>query len=352
MKKTNIKTFLIILLFSLPLFAQEPKLAIMPFVDSTNKEKLSNEMLESEANWMRTQFIKKSKNRFRVISTAEQEKAIKQQKKESYRADRDKSGQISLGKAISAQKIIYTVIRSFGSKYTVNSELIDLETESTDDAASEDFDGSPESFRKALFNIVDQLSGEAEKKELADAIEKKRISKQQLSSDERACEYSLSESSIVIWESYLEDFPEGKCAFEAKINIKKLKKKAEEERMAAREAELRAAEREREFAERERAEREAAEKARKCSQIEDLQWSDLSSGTMTWQQANAYCSKGGFRLPDVWELKALSECSNNLPHGIVWTSSSSSSQAAFFNFNNNFSTLNNKFERYRVLCVR
>ena len=352
MGKNIIKTFFIIFLFSLPLFAQKPQLAIMPFVDSTNKSKLSNEMLESEANWMRTQFIKKSKSRFRVISTAEQEKAIKQQKKESYRLDRDKSGQISLGKAISAQKIIYTVIRSFGSKYTVNSELIDLETESTDDAASEDFDGSPESLRKALFNIVDQLSGEAEKKELADAIEKKRMSKQQLSSDERACEYALGESSIVIWESYLEDFPNGQCAFEAKINIKKLKKKDEEKRMAAIEAEERAAEREREITERKRTEKEAEARNRKCSQISDLEWSDLSSGTMSWQQANYYCSKGGFRLPDVWELQALSECSNRLPSGIVWTSSSSSSQATFFNFNSNFSNQNNKFERYRVLCVK
>lgn len=167
MRKESTKIIFILILFtSFQLFAEKTKLAIMPFVDYSTKKNFSNAMLESETNWFRTQFIKKSKNKFRIISTLEQEKIIKQQKKESYRLDHDKSGQIALGKAISAQKIIYTVIRSFGNKYTINCELIDLETESTDDAASENFDGSQKSLRNAIATIIEQFLEGAEKEDL------------------------------------------------------------------------------------------------------------------------------------------------------------------------------------------
>lgn len=155
--------FAAFILLSFQLFADERQLAVMPFIDKSGK--LKSKVVEDESNWMRTQFIKKAKGKFRVISAAEQEKAIKKIKKDSYRLDRDKNGQIALGKAISAQKIIFTVIRSFGSQYTVNCELIDLETESTDDAASEDFDGSPRSFRNAVTSIIEQLLEGAEKED-------------------------------------------------------------------------------------------------------------------------------------------------------------------------------------------
>ena len=162
-KKSTKILFMLILFTSFQLFAEKTQLAIMPFTDKSGK--LKTEILENESNWMRTQFIKKAKGKFRVISATEQEKAIKKIKKDSHRLDRDKSGQIALGKAISAQKIIYTVIRSFGNQYTINCELIDLETESIDDAASEDFDGSPKSFRKAVTSIIEQFLEGAERED-------------------------------------------------------------------------------------------------------------------------------------------------------------------------------------------
>lgn len=158
-----ILVFLALILISFQLFADKKQLAVMPFIDKSGR--LKSKVVEDESNWMRTQFIKKAKGKFRVISAAEQAKAIKKIKKDSYRLDRDKSGQIALGKAISAQKIIYTVIQSFGKQYTINCELIDLETESTDDAASEDFDGSPKSFRNAVTSIIEQLLEGAEKED-------------------------------------------------------------------------------------------------------------------------------------------------------------------------------------------
>ena len=103
------------------------------------------------------------------------------------------------------------------------------------------------------------------------------------SRDTKACEYAKNENSVEAWQDYLDSFPDGECSFEAKGNIRKLKKEREEQ------------------------ERKAAYlKGRK---IGNLIWSDRSASEMNWSSAKQYCenlSEGGYtdwRLPNIDELR-------------------------------------------------
>ena len=105
------------------------------------------------------------------------------------------------------------------------------------------------------------------------------------SRDAKACEYAKKENSVEAWQDYLDSFPDGDCSFEAKGNIRKLKKEREEQ------------------------ERKAAYlKGRK---IGNLIWSDRSSNEMNWSSAKQYCenlTEGGYtdwRLPNIDELRTL-----------------------------------------------
>ena len=103
--------------------------------------------------------------------------------------------------------------------------------------------------------------------------------------DAKACEYAKNENSVEAWQDYLDSFPDGDCSFEAKGNIRKLKKEREEQ------------------------ERKAAYlKGRK---IGNLIWSDRSASEMNWSSAKQYCedlTEGGYtdwRLPNIDELRTL-----------------------------------------------
>ncbi len=104
--------------------------------------------------------------------------------------------------------------------------------------------------------------------------------------DQQACEYARKNNSAGIWQDYLQQFPQGVCSFEAKSEIKKLKK---EDDKAAREAEY----------------------IKKGRKIGNLIWSDRSSTTMSWNDAKQYCenlTEGNFddwRMPTLEELKTL-----------------------------------------------
>ena len=114
--------------------------------------------------------------------------------------------------------------------------------------------------------------------------------------DAKACEYAKNENSVEAWQDYLDSFPDGDCSFEAKGNIRKLKKEREEQ------------------------ERKAAYlKGRK---IGNLIWSDRSSSTMNWSSAKQYCedlTEGGYtdwRLPTISELRTtIKNCSGSQSGG-------------------------------------
>lgn len=234
-----------------------PKIAVMEIID--NAGSLKKQMLKTEEDQMRTRLINKGKKKVQVISTAEQREAISRMQKESHQLDRDREGQIELGKLISAREIVYTVISSFGTKFTVTTTLIDLKTGDNINAASADFDGGSDiqqSLRTALAKNIDFLLDQLEDPdELLKAEKEKDIelnfckkARQDNTSegwtsylkrypdgicseeaekelDKIACKTARSRNTLDAWQEYLENFPKGACAYEAENNILSLKRK-------------------------------------------------------------------------------------------------------------------------------
>jgi len=188
------------------------RLAVMEFEDKSGK--LSKATLSNATEYIRGAFV--ASNKYIVIAKERQENAIIQQmKKESHKLCNDKNCQIPLGQALSADTILRTTITFFAKKYTITSELVDLEKEATTKGAKATFNGSEESLNEALDSIVAQIVGKEEKP-------KENISQESL--DKHACEYAKAEDNIETWEMYVKKFPKGECAFEAESRIERLKK--------------------------------------------------------------------------------------------------------------------------------
>ena len=156
MKKSLIIFVLVFSFFSL--FAEDDdklKLAVMEFEDKSGK--FSEETLSNATEYIRSAFV--SSNKFIIIAKERQKNVmIKQMKKESYKLCNDKSCQIPLGQALSADTILTTTITLFGDQYIITSELVDLAKEATVNGATQKFNGSEQSMIQALDKIVEQIS--------------------------------------------------------------------------------------------------------------------------------------------------------------------------------------------------
>ena len=225
----------LILLFAVNLFAKDDddklKLAVMEFEDRSGS--LSEKTLSDATEYMRGAFA--SSNKYVVIAKERQEKAvIKEMKKESYKSCNDKNCQIPLGQALSADTILRTGINFFGGVYTITSELIDLEKEVTIIAAKEEYDGSDKELKQAIDKIVEKIAGvKADMKDEITTYEEKP-QKSSSNKDSIACEYARSESDDFAWRVYLEKYPKGECAAEAREKLDKSAcRKAEKKNSAA-----------------------------------------------------------------------------------------------------------------------
>ena len=215
---------LLVLFLQIVWGAEVPKIAVMEIIDNTGS--LNKQMLKTEEDQMRTQLINKGKKKVQVIPTAEQREAISRMQKESHQLDRDRESQIELGKLISAGEIVYTVVSSFGTKFTVTTTLINLETGNNIDAASTDFDDGSniqQSLRAALAKNIDFIVNQIEDPD-------KLLREKEL--DRIACETAKRINTLNSWQEYLKNYPKGNCAYEAENNIisLKLKEKAVEEK--------------------------------------------------------------------------------------------------------------------------
>ena len=250
--------FFCAVLFCFQLIFGTPRIAVMEIIDETGK--IDSKILKSEELEMRTQLTKKGKKKFTVISTADQEKVIAKMKQDSYRMDRDRNGQIALGKMMSAQQIIYTVVSSFGTNFTVTSTLIDLKTGGNVDATSENFGGEniQQKLRVVLAKNIGYLVSQMEEIEKWEEIEKKNTQEEEYCEkarqsnsatgwnsylkaypkgicatearetlDKQACAHAKKRNSIEIWQGYLRMFPDGACKYEADTAISKLKQQEE-----------------------------------------------------------------------------------------------------------------------------
>lgn len=135
----------------------------------------------------------------------------------------------------------------------------------------------------------------------------------QSSDDKNACEYARKDSSVDTWKFYLENFPKGECADEAKAAL-------EGDRNAKDQIACNQARQENSFAGWQKyltnfpngkCNFEAKVNKKKLKKPTDLEWSDKSSNRMTWNAAKNYCSnltEGGhndWRLPNIDELRTL-----------------------------------------------
>ncbi|MBR4532267.1 DUF1566 domain-containing protein [bacterium] len=135
----------------------------------------------------------------------------------------------------------------------------------------------------------------------------------QSSDDKNACEYARKDSSVDTWKFYLENFPKGECADEAKAAL-------EGDRNAKDQIACNQARQENSFAGWQKyltnfpngkCNFEAKVNKKKLKKPTDLEWSDKSSNEMNWQSAINYCknlNEGGYndwRLPNIDELRTL-----------------------------------------------
>ncbi len=198
------------------------KLAVMEFEDMSGT--IEENILANATEYLRVVFA--STNRYIIISKDRQKDTIKDMRKKfntdpSYKACTDKNCQIQLGQALSADLIVKTTITSFAGSYTLSSELIDLEKEATIIAAKEDYDGSDRALKTAIDKLVEKIvkvetevNGVIASQEKPKKQESKAPSSN--SKDAAACEYARKKDSSITWKTYLDKYPNGECAEEAK----------------------------------------------------------------------------------------------------------------------------------------
>ena len=303
MKKFSLVFFMFLFTFNLFADDEEEKLrlAVMEFEDLSGK--LSKNMLSRATELIRSKFV--SSNKFIVIAKERQEKAmISEMKKESYKACNDKNCQIPLGQALSADTILRTTINFFGGVYTITSELVDLEKEATVEGAEATFDGSEKSLIPALNNIVTQIIGT------------KTQNSQTSVQDQRACERARKDKSLSTWEQYLEFFPRGGCAEEAKISMDKIScgQAEKESTIEGWEKYLKNYPKgECSFDAKVEIQKLETDKTIKAERRMkgDLDWSKKSVDQMNWKEAVNYCQNltednhNDWRLPNIDELRTL-----------------------------------------------
>jgi len=171
--------------------------------------------------------------------------------------------------------------------------------------------------------------------------------------DVNACAMARQKNRPDVWRIYLESYPHGVCAFEAKMAITDLESKARADQ---------------ERAEKERAE---AEKRRSCDSnrgkfpcidnTTGYMWSQLAPTEMTWGQAKNYCenlNQGGFsdwHLPSLNVLQTIvgSGSSKFGDTGWFWSSTPSDGNSAkIIRFSDGNVYYGNPSDTLSVRCVR
>ena len=155
------------------------KLAVMEFEDKTGN--IQPNTLDAATEYLRSVFT--SSGNFVVISKGRQKEKVSEIRKEyntnaTYKSCNDRTCQIQLGQALSADLIVQTTITSFAEVYTISSELTDIEKEATEIGARADYDGTETGMKTALESIVAQIleiqQARADKKAAKIEAEKKR----------------------------------------------------------------------------------------------------------------------------------------------------------------------------------
>ena len=250
---------------------------------------------------VRSELIKNSK--IEVVASDEERKALAELRKKSSNMNYDSKLQCKLGEEVSANSRLVISKQKRGKRDALVLELFSVEKGCLTASGTATIRGNIETeVAEAVYNLLKNLLGSVSMPgEGGQAAKSQSESKLvQNSQDKRACEYAKKEENIETWETYLEKFPNGECAFEAETKIRKLKKNITNLRED---------------------EDKTESDLKKHKKIGNLFWSDRSASEMDWNKAERYCKElkeDGFndwRLPSISELRMLIQNCNATQSG-------------------------------------
>ena len=131
--------------------------------------------------------------------------------------------------------------------------------------------------------------------------------------DSDACELARKDSPAYSWQRYLDYFPQGMCAEEAKAELKKIEHPTEDElcKKAEKENTRAAWEKYLHDSPQGKCKEKADVVINKFRKIGELEWSNLAPKTMEWNEAPDYCKNldenghSDWRIPNIDELRTL-----------------------------------------------
>ena len=149
------------LLCSRTLLAQETKiLAVVDIED--NSTKLNAPDVEAATSYLRA--LLAESERFEVVDKGRLEEkratVVAELKMESHSACVDDKCRLRLGKAVSADTMLSCAIGAMGSQCTLSCEMVDLEKETSETAASERFPCNEDALPLAVEKVAQRLRGE------------------------------------------------------------------------------------------------------------------------------------------------------------------------------------------------
>ncbi len=324
---------ILILLSSFGLFADKPIVAVLEIENkASGKNGLSNDEVELIAELMRSEMIQT--NEFNVMRKDEMEAAIAQHVKKSHQLNRDSNYAIELGKTISARYIITSKILKDGTSFRISAEMIDTEIGRSPRSGNAKFRmDDDDSKDKAIVSLIKQLLGEREEslhpKKSEDQIECEKARVENISEsweaylefypngvcakeakeklDEIACQQASRSNTIEAWQEYLDNF-NGNCRIEASKNIKKLKKAASRQYTQSSNSQI--------------SQTQSSAQDVTVEKVGSLYWSEVAPKKMNYNEANNYCRRlneggiSGWRLPTIDELRTVVQnCKGTVPGG-------------------------------------
>jgi len=129
--------------------------------------------IQSQSKRFKARFVRKLTDQFRVklaetkkliiVDRGEQERELKallvEQQKASYKACIDEACQIPLGKMLAANQLLRTRISRFGKTYVLSSEILDVATGGSSNAATVKVDGTEDGMLAAVEILAGKLTG-------------------------------------------------------------------------------------------------------------------------------------------------------------------------------------------------
>ncbi len=164
-------------------------------------------------------------SKIELVSSAAEQKQLLALKKQSHQLNYDEDLKCELGKEISANSVL-KITKEDGDLVL---RLSSVEKSCTMAAATKSLSGDKQKLKTevaaAVYELLSQMFGNIS---IPDEGAKPQKTQANINSrDLRACKYAQGENSLEAWQDYLDSFPNGECSFEAKGNIKKLKREIE-----------------------------------------------------------------------------------------------------------------------------